>query len=48
MDYKAPGVHTTLGICDYAYVLENGRKVAEGAGPARLGQEAIKQAYLGL
>ncbi len=41
-------VHTTLGIADYAYVLENGRLVTEGAGPTLLGQEAISRAYLGL
>jgi branched-chain amino acid transport system ATP-binding protein len=41
-------VHTTLALSDYAYVLENGRLVTEGAGPTLLGQDAIKQAYLGL
>ena len=41
-------VHTTLGIADYAYVLENGRLVTEGPGPTLLDQDAIKQAYLGL
>ena len=41
-------VHTTLAIADYAYVMENGRLVAQGAGSALLGQDAIKQAYLGL
>ncbi len=41
-------VRTTLEIADYAYVLENGRLVTEGAGPTLLGQKAIKQAYLGL
>ena len=41
-------VRSTLEIADYGYVLENGRLVTEGAGPTLLGQDAIKQAYLGL
>jgi branched-chain amino acid transport system ATP-binding protein len=41
-------VDAALTIADYAYVLENGSLVAEGEGPTLLGQEAIREAYLGL
>lgn len=36
-----------LEICDYAYVLENGRIVLEGEGDALLNDCAVKEAYLG-
>lgn len=36
-----------LEICDYAYVLENGRIVLEGEGYALLENCAVKEAYLG-
>lgn len=36
-----------LAIADYAYVLENGRVVLEGAGRSLLCDPAVKDAYLG-
>jgi branched-chain amino acid transport system ATP-binding protein len=36
-----------LALCDYAYVLENGRISMEGPGRELLGDAAIKKAYLG-
>jgi len=41
-------VQQCLGIADYAYVLENGSIVLEGAGEEILGNTYVKQAYLGL
>jgi branched-chain amino acid transport system ATP-binding protein len=41
-------VHQTLGIADYAYVIENGRIVKEGEGGSLLEDDYIKQAYLGI
>ena len=38
----------TLGICDRAYVLENGRVVLSGTGQELLDNEHVKQAYLGI
>jgi branched-chain amino acid transport system ATP-binding protein len=38
----------TLALADYAYVMENGRLIAEGTGAALLGQGRIREAYLGL
>ena len=36
-----------LGICDYAYVLENGKINLEGAGEELLKSDAVRKAYLG-
>jgi branched-chain amino acid transport system ATP-binding protein len=36
-----------LALCDYAYVLENGKIVMEGQGKALLCDPAVKKAYLG-
>jgi branched-chain amino acid transport system ATP-binding protein len=41
-------VHHVLRTADRAYVLENGRIVMEGEGPALLNDERLKTAYLGL
>ena len=41
-------VSTALAIAQRAYVLENGRIVAEGAPAALLAQPEIRVAYLGL
>ncbi len=37
----------SLCICDYGYVIENGRKVIEGEGRELLNNERVKNAYLG-
>ena len=36
-----------LGICDYAYVLENGKINLSGTGDELLRSDAVRQAYLG-
>jgi branched-chain amino acid transport system ATP-binding protein len=36
-----------LGMCDYAYVLENGKVVLEGTGKELLSNPNVRQAYLG-
>jgi branched-chain amino acid transport system ATP-binding protein len=36
-----------LALCDYAYVLENGKIVMQGQGAELLGDPAVKKAYLG-
>ena len=36
-----------LGICDYAYVLENGRISLEGTGEELLRSDEVRKAYLG-
>jgi branched-chain amino acid transport system ATP-binding protein len=36
-----------LALCDFAYVLENGRITMEGAGRQLLCDEAVRRAYLG-
>ena len=41
-------VDAALTIADYAYVLENGSLVVEGEGPTLLGEDSIREAYLGL
>lgn len=41
-------VKQTLGICDRAYVLENGKIVLEGKGKELLENEKVKQAFLGI
>lgn len=38
----------SLCICDYSYVIENGRKVIEGEGQELLANEEVRQAYLGI
>lgn len=38
----------SLCICDYSYVIENGRKVIEGKGQELLANEEVRQAYLGV
>jgi branched-chain amino acid transport system ATP-binding protein len=41
-------VRQTLSVCDYAYILERGHIVAEGAGDELLQGERIRKSYLGL
>lgn len=41
-------VKQTLGICDRAYVLENGRIFMEGKGPELLEDDKVKEAFLGI
>ncbi|THB69236.1 MAG: ABC transporter ATP-binding protein [Desulfovibrio sp.] len=41
-------VKQTLGICDRAYVLENGRIELEGKGKDLLEDDRVKQAFLGI
>lgn len=41
-------VKLSLSICDYAYVLENGRMVLEGEGHQLMDNEHLRKAYLGL
>lgn len=41
-------VRQALGICDHAYILEQGVVVAEGSGSELLNGERIRQSYLGL
>jgi len=41
-------VKQTLGICDRAYVLENGRVTLSGTGQEFLNNEHVKEAYLGI
>ncbi len=41
-------VQMALEICDYAYVLENGRIAMEGDGKVMLQDENLKKAYLGM
>jgi branched-chain amino acid transport system ATP-binding protein len=41
-------VAVSLKLCDFAYVLENGRIVLEGSGTALLADDRVRQAYLGL
>lgn len=36
-----------LGLCDKAYVLENGKIILEGTGKELLCSESVKKAYLG-
>jgi branched-chain amino acid transport system ATP-binding protein len=38
----------SLCVCDYSYVIENGRKVIEGKGQDLLNNEEVRQAYLGV
>lgn len=41
-------VREALEVCDYAYVLQTGRIVAEGKGDELLQSDLVRQAYLGL
>jgi len=41
-------VRQTLGLCNRAYVLENGRIVLEGTGAELLENEKVKEAFLGI
>ena len=41
-------VRQALGVCDHAYILEQGRVVAEGEGCDLLASERIRKSYLGL
>jgi branched-chain amino acid transport system ATP-binding protein len=41
-------VRQTLGMCNRAYVLENGRIVLEGPGCELLENEKVKEAFLGI
>jgi len=41
-------VKQTLGICDRAYVLENGRVTLSGTGQEFLNNEHVREAYLGI
>ncbi|MET0964630.1 MAG: ABC transporter ATP-binding protein [Noviherbaspirillum sp.] len=41
-------VRQALSVCDHAYILEQGRVVAEGAGSELLQGERIRKSYLGL
>ena len=36
-----------LGVCDYAYVLENGRISLSGTGQELLQSDDVRKAYLG-
>ncbi|WP_217432459.1 ABC transporter ATP-binding protein [Pandoraea capi] len=40
--------HAALSIADYGYVMELGRIVVSGTGSELLGDERVKQAYLGM
>ncbi len=37
----------SLSVCDYGYVIENGRKVIEGTGQELLNNDDVKNSYLG-
>ncbi len=40
-------VHASLSLAHHAYILEGGRVVGEGAGPAMLDDPHVRRAYLG-
>lgn len=40
-------VHQTLKVCDYCYVMENGRIVGQGVGKDLEADQSIREAYLG-
>jgi len=40
-------VRETLGICDRAYILNEGRVIAEGDPVAILANQQVRQVYLG-
>lgn len=41
-------VTQTLEMCDYAYVIKNGKTVIDGTGESMLSSEAVRSAYLGM
>jgi branched-chain amino acid transport system ATP-binding protein len=41
-------VAVSLKLASYAYVLENGRIALAGSGEALLGDDRVREAYLGL
>jgi len=41
-------VHLSLAICDYAYVMAEGRIVMEGRGEELAKSDEIRKAYLGI
>jgi branched-chain amino acid transport system ATP-binding protein len=41
-------VTQTLAMCDRAYVLENGRNVLEGTGQELMGNDYVREVYLGI
>ncbi len=41
-------VRQTLAMCNRAYVLENGRIVLEGTGEQLMGDEGVREAFLGI
>lgn len=41
-------VTQTLQMCDYAYVIKNGKTVIEGTGESMLSSEDVRTAYLGM
>jgi lipopolysaccharide export system ATP-binding protein len=40
-------VRETLGICDRAYILNNGKVIAEGGAAAIVANEEVRKVYLG-
>jgi lipopolysaccharide export system ATP-binding protein len=40
-------VRETLGICDRAYILNNGRVIAEGGAQAIVANKEVRKVYLG-
>lgn len=40
-------VRETLGICDHAYIISNGRVLSEGSSEAILQDQAVRDVYLG-
>ena len=38
----------TLQMCDYAYVIKNGKTVIEGTGESMLSSEDVRTAYMGM
>ena len=40
-------VRETLGICDRAYILNNGKVIAEGGAEAIVANEEVRKVYLG-
>ena len=41
-------VTQTLQMCDYAYVIKNGKTVIDGTGESMLSSEEVRSAYLGM
>ncbi|MFM7386425.1 MAG: lipopolysaccharide ABC transporter ATP-binding protein, partial [Betaproteobacteria bacterium] len=40
-------VRETLGICDRAYILNDGKVLADGRPPALIANEQVRKVYLG-